>query len=63
MGFNKRIIDKNFIKTYLEQNKTFEEIFDAGAIVFLDRYSSHAYELYLKKYKDSDIIKEIENIN
>lgn len=63
MGFNKRIIDWNFIDTNLKQGKTFKEIFDAGAIVFMDRRSSKAYELFLKKFSDSEIIEEVEKIN
>lgn len=63
MGFNKRIIDWNYIESNIKLGKKFEQIFDAGAIVFMDRRSSKAYELFLKKYSDSEIINEVEKIN
>lgn len=63
MGFNKRIIDRNFIEEWIKQNKTFEDIFNVGAIIFLDRYSSYAYELFLKKYEDKDILIELEKLS
>lgn len=63
MGFNRKIINREYIDTKIKQNKTFDEIFDAGAIVFLDRYSSLAYELYLKKFPVEEILRELEKLD
>jgi hypothetical protein len=55
MGFNKIIIDKKILMTYFEKNKPLKVLFKADAIIFDDKVSSKAYDLYTEGKSDEEI--------
>lgn len=55
MGFNKIIIDKKILMTYFEKNKPLKVLFKADAIIFDDKISSKAYDLYTEGKSDEEI--------
>ena len=61
MGFNKRMIDKNHILSAVNNNTPLKKLFNADAIIFLDKYSSEVYELFTQGMDDKDIFKTLEN--
>ena len=61
MGFNKRMIDKNHILSAVNNNTPLKKLFNADAIIFLDKYSSEVYELFTQGMDDKDIFKKLEN--
>lgn len=64
MGFNKRIVEKERIEKYFEENKPLSKLFKADAFIFMDKYSSKVYDYYCDGLSDELIkikIKEYED--
>jgi hypothetical protein len=55
MGFNKRIVDEEILMKYFEKNKPLKGLFKADAIIFDDKISSMAYDLYTEGKSDEEI--------
>jgi hypothetical protein len=55
MGFNKIIVDKRILMKYFEKNKPLKVLFKADAIIFDDKVSSKAYDLYTEGKSDEEI--------
>lgn len=62
MGFNKRIVNQEYILIKVRNNKTLKEIFDADSIICNDTYSSKCFNLYLEGYSDKEVFKRLENL-
>jgi hypothetical protein len=55
MGFNKRFVTSETIKTYLEGDNNLKSLFKADALIFMDNQSSKVYEMYQKGLSDNEI--------
>lgn len=55
MGFNKKFINKETIKIYLNNGLGLKKLFDADAIIFLDKISSKVYYWYSDGFSDDEI--------
>ena len=61
MGFNKVFVDEEILMKYFEKNKPLKMLFGAEAIIFMDKISSEAYDLYNEGKSDEEIKKTIYN--
>lgn len=62
MGFNKTFVDKEILMKYFEKNKPLKTLFKADALVFTDKISSEAHDLYTQGMSDEEIKLTIKNI-
>lgn len=62
MGFNKMFVDEEILMMYFEKNKPLKTLFKADALIFMDKISSEAHDLYTKGMSDEEIKLTIKNI-
>jgi len=62
MGFNKVIVDEEILTKYFEKNKPLKMLFKADALIFDDKISAVAYDLYIEGKSDEEIKLTIKNI-
>lgn len=55
MGFNKKFINKETIKIYLNNGLGLKKLFDADAIIFLDKISSKVYYWFTEGVSEDEI--------
>jgi hypothetical protein len=55
MGFNKRLVSKETIKEYIENNKPLYDLFKPDCIIFMDDLSSKVFNLHKEGFTDRDI--------
>lgn len=55
MSFNKRFINKETIKIYLNNDIGLKKLFDTDAIIFLDKKSTKVYYWYVEGLSDDEI--------
>lgn len=55
MSFNKRFINKETIKIYMNNGLGLKKLFNADAIIFLDEISSKVYYWYVEGLTDDEI--------
>jgi hypothetical protein len=55
MGFNKRFVDFEKIKSCLKDDGNLKNLFKADNIIFLDNISSEVFEWYSKGISDKEI--------
>ena len=63
MGFNKRFIGKNNIKTFLNGGVTLKSLFKADALIFMDNESSKVFEWYNKGASEKEIKIKLTELN
>lgn len=61
MGFNKRFISEETIKTQIKQNEKLSNLFKADAFIFLDEFSTKVYSLFSEGLDDKTIKKIIQD--
>lgn len=57
MGFNKRFINIETIKSYLDNDLKLSKLFNADALIFSDELSNLVYIWYIENNQDENIIK------
>lgn len=62
MGFNKRIVSKEYILTNIKNNKTLAEIFLANAVICNDDFSTKCFNLHVRGFSDEEIFKQLEKL-
>ena len=55
MGLNKKFINKETIKIYLNNGLGLKKLFDADAIIFLDKISSKVYYWFIEGVSEDEI--------
>jgi len=55
MGLNKKFINKETIKIYLNNGLGLKKLFDADAIIFLDKISSKVYYWFTEGVSEDEI--------
>lgn len=55
MSFNKRFINKETIEIYMNNGLGLKKLFNADAIIFLDKISSKVYYWYVEGLTDDEI--------
>jgi hypothetical protein len=55
MSINKRFVNKETIKIYLDNGVGLKKLFDTDAIIFLDKKSTKVYYWYIKGLSDGEI--------
>jgi hypothetical protein len=55
MSFNKRFVNKETIKIYLNNGVGLKKLFDTDAIIFLDKKSTKVYYWYVEGLSDDEI--------
>jgi hypothetical protein len=55
MSFNKRFIDKETIKHYVNSGYKLHVLFNSDTIIFLDKTSSKVYDWYISGLTEDEI--------
>lgn len=55
MSFNKRLIDKEKIISYINNGFKLNDLFNSDTIIFLDNTSSKVYDWYIKGLTENEI--------
>jgi len=55
MSFNKRFVNKETIRIYLDNGMGLKKLFDTDAIIFLDKNSTKVYYWYTEGLSDDEI--------
>ena len=55
MSFNKRFVNKETIRIYLDNGIGLKKLFDTDAIIFLDKKSTKVYYWYSEGLSDDEI--------
>ena len=55
MSINKRFVNKETIKIYLNNGVGLKKLFDTDAIIFLDKKSTKVYYWYVEGLSDDEI--------
>lgn len=55
MSFNKKLIDKEKITSYINNGLKLNDLFNSDTIIFLDNTSSKIYDWYIKGLTEDEI--------
>jgi hypothetical protein len=58
MGFNKRIVDIEYLKVSFEKNHPLDKMFKADGLIFIDSVSSEIYKMYKNQKSYQEIKKK-----
>jgi hypothetical protein len=61
MGFNKRFVSEETIKTKIKNKEKLSTLFNSDAFIFLDSFSSKVYSLFSEGVDDNTISKMIKD--
>lgn len=59
MGFNKRFVSIETIKTAFENNQPLGKLFDSDAVIFMDDFSSDVYKMLNNGISETEVKKTI----